>query len=166
MFESYDLKIIHNPEFLSVDTAEEDFHNQDHIVIGGNSKWVKKLVKFYKELYLDADFSLCSAKESESMKMMANTFYAIKIQTFSEYFLYCEQEGLDFEKVKLMILKNGFISPMHTNVPGMDGNISYGGTCLPKDSQALLHHFMKKHVPCSVINGCVTERNSIRQDWI
>ena len=40
------------------------------------------------------------------------------------------------------MLKNGWINPMHTTVPGPDGQLSYGGFCFPKDTNALLQ-FMK-----------------------
>jgi UDP-glucose 6-dehydrogenase len=71
------------------------------------------------------------------MKIFCNCFYATKIQFFTEIYLLCEKTGCDYNVVKNMMLGNGWINPMHTNVPGNDGNISYGGYCFPKDTNAL-----------------------------
>ena len=53
---------------------------------------------------------------------------------------------------------------MHTNVPGPDGEISYGGLCFPKDTNAL-NEFMQKHdSPSLVLKACIEERNTMRND--
>lgn len=166
--EVYELNIIHNPEFLNASSAEMDFHEQDHIVIGKlhPDQNIDLLMGIYTQFYPDANVSICSTKESESMKMMINSFYAIKVQVFTEFYLYCKKEGIDFDSIKLMMLKNGFINPMHTNVPGIDGQVSYGGACLPKDSQTFLEYLINTNSPHAVLQGCVEERNEMRQDWI
>ena len=62
------------------------------------------------------------------------------------------------------MLKNNWINPMHTNIPGPDGNISYGGLCFPKDTNAL-NQFMKKlKSPNKVLNATIEERNDMRND--
>ena len=57
---------------------------------------------------------------------------------FNEYFLLCQKNGSDFEKIKSLMLKNKWINPMHTNIPGPDGSLGYGGACFPKDVDAIL----------------------------
>ena len=61
------------------------------------------------------------------------------------------------------MLKNEWINPMHTQVPGPDGKPSYGGACFPKDTNALLHFMRTKGSPHKVLEGCVEERNSMRE---
>jgi len=139
--QQYKLKICHNPEFLTARTAFEDFHNQKHIVLGKGINCIdtdiKVLENFYKTYYPDAEISNCTSLESESMKIMCNSFYASKIMLFNEYYLLCKKNGSDFEKIKDLMLKNNWINPMHTNVPGPDGLLAYGGACFPKDTKAL-----------------------------
>ena len=53
---------------------------------------------------------------------------------------------------------------MHTDVPGVDGMLSYGGYCFPKDTNALLNHMKRENVTCKVLEGTVLERNEMRQD--
>jgi UDPglucose 6-dehydrogenase len=164
----YNLNLIHNPEFLTTRTALQDFHNQTHIVIGNckgcDEKIIESVHEFYKLNYPDASISKCTSTESESMKLFVNCFYATKVQFFTELYLLCEKINVNYKIVKDLMLMNGWINPMHTTVPGPDGNISYGGLCFPKDTNALLHFMKINDVPHKVLENVVSERNSMRED--
>jgi UDPglucose 6-dehydrogenase len=164
------LNIIHNPEFLSANTAEFDFHNQQHIVIGTtptvSNKMIDNFVSFYKENYPKASISITTSTESESMKIFCNTFYSVKIQFFTELYLYCQKIDCDYNNVVDLMLKNGWINKMHTSVPGSDGSISYGGYCFPKDTNALLNEMKRNDTPCNVLEATIIERNIMRNDNI
>ena len=162
------LKFVHNPEFLTAATAFEDFHNQEHIVLGRgpliNDDEMNKLSKFYKELYPNAEMSFCNCTESESMKIFVNCFYSVKVQFFNELYLLCEKTNCDYNLVKDLMLKNKWINPMHTDVPGPDGQLSYGGYCFPKDTNALLQHMKRNNTPYKVLESTIVERNIMRSD--
>ncbi len=162
------LNICHNPEFLTARTAFSDFHSQDHIVLGKtkkcNNEKFENLNLFYKINYPNAETSLCSSTESESMKIFVNSFYASKIQLFNEYFLLCQSNGSDYNKIVELMLKNKWINPMHTKVPGTDGKLSYGGACFPKDTNALCSHMEKNNVLNKVLQSVIQERNILRPD--
>lgn len=166
--EKYDLKLIHNPEFLTAATAFEDFHNQKHIVLGAGLNTSKKdlniLKKFYKIGYPKAKISFCSSTESESMKSFVNCFYAAKVQFFNELYLLCQNVNCDYNVVKNLMLKNKWINPMHTDVPGPDGKLSYGGYCFPKDTNALLQFMKNNNTPHKVLEAVINERNEMRDD--
>jgi len=165
----YNLYIVHNPEFLTARTAFEDFHNQKHIVIGiptkHNQDKINIIINFYKFNYPNAYISICNSKESEAMKLFSNNFYAVKVQMFTEFYLLCEKLNINYNNVKDLMLRNGWINPMHTTVPGPDGTISYGGLCFPKDTNALLSLMKKLDVPHKVLESTIMERNSMRQDF-
>jgi UDPglucose 6-dehydrogenase len=160
------LKIIHNPEFLTARTAFEDFHNQTHIVIGYGPNCVDdgQLVQFYSKYYPKAEITVCFAIESESMKIFCNSFYASKIMLFNEYYLLCKKNGSDFNKIKNIMLKNKWINPMHTDIPGSGGLLGYGGACFPKDTKALLSYMKEQNTPCKVLENVVNECSIIRKD--
>ncbi len=164
----YGLKLIHNPEFLTARTAFEDFHNQKHIVLGKgpncDDQDLNKVKQFYEKYYPDADISTSTALESESMKSFVNCFYSVKVQFFTELYSLCQKNGSDYNKVKDMMLKNKWINPMHTTVPGPDGNISYGGLCFPKDTNALNEYMKREKTPNKVLEACIKERNDMRDD--
>ena len=62
------------------------------------------------------------------------------------------------------MLKNKWFTPHHTNVPGPDGKLSYGGACFPKDTSALFEFMKRLDTPHMVLESVVNERNSMRDD--
>ena len=164
------LKLFHNPEFLSAASAFEDFHSQSHIVLGKSNNStdddVKLLEDFYHYYYPYAKISLCSSTESESMKIYLNCFYSVKVQFFNELYLLCNKTDTNYNNVLDLMLKNNWINPMHTKVPGTDGKLSYGGYCFPKDTNALLHFMKSVDSPCQVLEATIEERNKMRDDNI
>lgn len=161
------LKLIHNPEFLSANSAFEDFHYQSHIVLGKSNKINENdlliLTNFYHNYYPNAEISVCSSDESESMKLYLNSFYSVKIQFFNELYLLCQKTKTNYNKILNLMLKNNWINPMHTQVPGSDGQLSYGGSCFPKDTNALLNFMKLMDSPCKVLDATINERNEMRK---
>tara|TARA_B100002051_G_scaffold106341_1_gene101447 strand:+ start:1144 stop:1989 length:846 start_codon:yes stop_codon:yes gene_type:complete len=162
------LQLIHNPEFLTAATAQEDFDKQGHVVLGATDgvrlPSMRLAESLYARHYPSAIISKCTAMESESMKIFANSFYAVKIQFFNEMHAVCQKTGADYDRVRNMIVRNGWVNPMHTNVPGTDGKLSYGGLCFPKDTSALLAFMERLDTPRAVLQGTVHERNQMRED--
>ena len=164
--DTFGLTMIHNPEFLTARTAYYDFHHQKHIILGNpteqSAEVINNLHKFYSRHYPMADITMCSSAESELTKLALNSFYAIKVQYFNEIYHLCEGLGCNYDKVKSHMLKQKWINPMHTNVPGHDGKFSFGGACLPKDIKALRKYSERTNSPCCVMAGCVTEHLNMR----
>lgn len=164
--EKYHLNIAHNPEFLTARTSYDDFDSQKHIVLGKvcDSSDFTDMVILYSLLYPDAKISICSSDESESMKLFSNCFYAVKVQFFNEIYLLCNKLNIDYEKVKDLMLKNLWINPMHTSVPGPDGQLSYGGACFPKDTMALEALMDENDTDHCIISATIEERLRFRND--
>ena len=163
------LHLCHNPEFLTARTADEDFHNQKHIVLGYNEhsdasiEKIEALFDFFKQHYPKTEISMCRSIESESMKLFCNNFYAMKVQIFNEFYFLCQKRGIDFDLVKDLMLKNDWTNPMHTLVPGPDGKFSYGGSCFPKDTNALNHFMKSSGSPNKILEACIKERDLMRE---
>ena len=96
------------------------------------------------------------------MKLSVNSFYAVKIQFFNEIYLLCDNLDISYNVVKNTMLKNNWISKMHTNVPGTDGKLSYGGMCFPKDTNALNEYLSYKQISNKIIDATIKERNKMR----
>ena len=159
------LRMIHNPEFLSARTAAEDFAQQKHIILGSTRQSEQSLptvVSFYRGLFPLAEISECRAASSALTKLACNSFYAMKVQFFTELYLLCDRLNISYEEVKEMMLKNGWINPQHTAVPGHDGQLSFGGACLPKDVAALNALMETMATPHKVIEAVITERDDMR----
>jgi|688.fasta_scaffold249979_2 UDPglucose 6-dehydrogenase len=161
------LKIIHNPEFLSAATATKDFANQTHIILGytvQSGAIVNSVKDFYKVLFPASIISLTTASTAGIAKLACNSFYATKIQFFTELFILCEKLGVNFNDMKNLMLNNNWINPMHTSIPGHDGQVSFGGACLPKDINALNQYLYANGVPNGVMDAVIMERNIMRED--
>jgi UDPglucose 6-dehydrogenase len=160
------LDIAHNPEFLTARTAYEDFATQSHVVLGTTRKCnpnkFANLETFMRLCWPNATYNLCSSTESESMKSFCNCFYAQKISIFNEYYVACKAMGIDYHRVLDMMLTNGWINKMHTDVPGPDGKMGYGGMCFPKDTSALYQHLKREKLPHKMIEASVTENKELR----
>ena len=164
LIEKYNtLNIVYNPEFLSVKTADFDFANQFHIIIGSNNElYQKKMYEFYYSFFPNATISLCSVTEAEMTKIFCNSFYACKIQIFNEFYFICNKTNVNFNNVKDLMIKNSWINPHHTQVPGPDGLFGFGGLCLIKDIQSLNSYIKSKDCPNKMLEAAIIENNKIR----
>jgi nucleotide sugar dehydrogenase len=165
---TYPLKYIHNPEFLSMKTAIYDVNNQVQIVLGVGST-IKDIdinfVKlFYETYYCNTPISICSYKESECMKIACNSFYAVKVQFFNEIYALCGAVDISYNTVRDLMVGNGWMLEQHTHVPGSDGKLSYGHLCLPKDSNSLNEQMKRLNTPHAVLEATIKERNVMRDD--
>ena len=125
---------------------------------------IKYLKTFFTLCFPLANISICSSTESESMKIFCNSFYATKIQYFTETKLLCDKLEIDYNNVKDLMLLNGWINPMHTQVPGHDGELSFGGKCFPKDIKALNEFCKKLDVPNKVLEAVIQENKELRKN--
>ncbi len=162
------LHFIHSPEFISARTALHDMLNQKHVVLGRalgcSDEHFERVHLFYKTYFPNATISVCGSTESELMKIGVNSFYGVKVQYFNELFLICEKTSCNYECVKDMMLKNDWINPMHTLVPGTDGKLSFGGACLAKDIKSLVAYMKRKGTRYQVINATIKEQTEMRKN--
>ena len=160
------LKIIHNPELLSANTAVVvDFATQYHIVLGFTPQsniCITYIYEFYKILFPQAYISITDSMSSSTMKLACNSFYATKIQFFTEILLLCNKLNINYEIVRDLMLKNRWINSMHTCVHSNDNILSFGGACLSKDISALNQFMKKNNTMNGVLDGVINERNLIR----
>lgn len=119
------------PEFLTERTADKDFNTQPMVFTGQ--------IKLLKNIFPNKKFIQMSSTEAEIAKYAHNVFGALKVTYFNTIYEICSKFNADFKKVKEAALLSGYISQVHTQVPGPDGLFGYGGKCFPKDIQAFLH---------------------------
>lgn len=136
------IKVIHSPEFLTARTAMTDFICPSRHIIGGHpSKGTDKLKEVYEYRFPGVPCYVMSSKESEFVKYFANCFFATKVSYFNEMAAFAKAHSLDWEKVIEGVMSDGRIGISHYQVPGHDGSFGFGGTCFPKDINALIKSF-------------------------
>ena len=164
-------RIVHNPEFLTQRTAMEDFRKPVEVIVGGLDAAIsKKVIDLYKGYYPLGDeeplYYNVEAKLAELIKMARNSFYALKVSYFNEVYELCNKMDIDYEtfrKVFTLEEKHPWIAKQHTQVPGPDGKVGFGGACLPKDSKGLVELAMHYDVKMQTLEAAV-KSNKRRRD--
>jgi UDPglucose 6-dehydrogenase len=160
-----DLKILHNPEFLTAANAIEDFKNSERNIIGGNLVWTKTVEEFFKQILPNTPNILVSSDESETIKYFSNTFLALKVAYFNQVFDLTQTLGLDYNSIVAGITSDSRIGRSHTKTPGPDGDRGFGGTCFPKDINALIHTLKKLNLDVKLLESVWEYNKSIRTNW-
>ncbi len=136
----FNLRLTSNPEFLRESiTPNEDFENQDTIVIGTDSEESYQLVKemYQKVTVPNAEFYHTTSKEAEMIKTAQNTMLASRVALANMIYDACKENGLNYQKIREIAFDNfEILGPHMVQVPGPDGNRGFGGKCLPKDIRA------------------------------
>tara|TARA_B100000927_G_scaffold286482_1_gene278042 strand:+ start:474 stop:1796 length:1323 start_codon:yes stop_codon:yes gene_type:complete len=130
-----DFDVVSNPEFLREGFAVDDFMKPDRIVIGTTSKRAKDIMsELYQPFVRQGNpIIFMDEKSAELTKYAANSFLATKITFMNEISNYCESVGADVDMVRKGIGTDSRIGKRFL-FPG----IGYGGSCFPKDVQALM----------------------------
>lgn len=135
----YPFHFAFNPEFLREKHALEDMKNTDRIVIGANRQEDhEKVEQVYKPIFPNAKYIYVNTKTAEMIKYAANVMLTGQIALANEIYQICKAVGVDYETVKNAILLDSRIA-RNIHVPGHDGQLGYGGKCLPKDLNALIY---------------------------
>jgi UDPglucose 6-dehydrogenase len=173
---SEELDVAFMPEFLTEKNWKDDFKHCDQWVLGSTDPFLyEKMKRMFELAYNNGDGSVvnknviqCKPMEAEMIKYVKNCFLSVKVSFFNEIHSVCEELGIDYENVRCISTQDIRIGNGHTKVPGHDGHKGYGGTCFPKDTNAL-SNFMKSIDVDSYILAAAVERNEKvdrpEKDW-
>jgi UDPglucose 6-dehydrogenase len=160
-------KIIFSPEFLTERTAKLDMLTQSRIILGGDLPLTEKAKDLLNERFKIKNIIQTDSKTAELTKYMNNIFFATKVSIMNEFKLLCDKIGANWEDALRGFVSDGRIGDSHLNVPGHDGKLGYGGTCFPKDVNALLSFSKKHEIDLYTIQGGWNTNLKVRQekDW-
>ena len=132
--------VVSNPEFLREGSAINDFMHPDRIVLGSlDPEAAAQVAQLY--LSLRAPIMLTDLRTAEMIKYASNAFLATRISFINEIASICEALGADVKEVAVGMGYDKRIGPDF-----LDAGIGYGGSCFPKDVQALAH--------MAAVHGC------------
>ena len=163
-----ELKIVFNPEFLTERSAVFDFLSQTRYVLGGDPVNTSKVADLYRDRFgqsiavIETDF-----KSAELIKYVCNCFFATKVSFLNEMRLISDHINADWDAVIEGFVRDGRVGHSHINVPGPDGKFGFGGSCFPKDVQALINFCEENQISPNVLNGVWKTNLKVRpeKDW-
>lgn len=151
--------IVSNPEFLREGCAVNDFLHPDRLVIGAESDNALAIMcKIYEPLINNkTPYVFTNIVSAETIKYAANAFLSTKLSFINEIANLCDQTGADVQTVGFAMGLDHRISPYFLK-PGP----GFGGSCFPKDTQALLYMAKQHDVPLHTVQAAL-ETNKLQQ---
>ena len=156
----FDFDVASNPEFLREGSAVYDFTHPDKIVIGTDSdKALKIMQEIYRPLYLiDTPFVITNPETAELIKYACNAFLATKVTFINEIANLCDKVGADVHQIAKAMGLDGRISSKFLH-PGP----GYGGSCFPKDTEALYHFSSTCGYEFKLLKGVISANKRQRE---
>jgi UDPglucose 6-dehydrogenase len=151
--------VVSNPEFLKEGAAIDDFMKPDRVVVGVNDERAKQVMH---DLYLPfmrhhEKVIMMGVRDAEMTKYAANSLLATKISFMNEIANLCDQLGVDIENVR-----KGIGSDSRIGYSFIYPGCGYGGSCFPKDVQALIRTANENDYDAFVLKA-VEERNRLQK---
>jgi len=161
------ISVIFNPEFLTEANFIDDFKNQNRIIIGGERPSTTKLRQVYSLVFPNAKIVKTGSITAEMVKYFTNTFLATKVSFANEMKLICDGLNIDYDKVVEYSTYDERLGKSHWAVPGPDGKLGFGGSCFPKDINALLDLANKLEIDVFTLDGTWETNLKVRpeKDW-
>jgi len=154
-----DFEVVSNPEFLREGVAVEDFMKPDRVVVGAESEQSIKLMEQLYAPYVRQGNPVIfmDVRSAELTKYAANSFLATKITFMNEIANMCELLGADVDKVRKGIGTDARIGKRF-----LFAGIGYGGSCFPKDVQALAKSANEVEYDFKILNS-VMDINKVQK---
>ena len=144
-----DFDICFQPEFLREGTSIRDFDNPPLTVVGADSE---RPVAMVREVFghLRGEFRVCPIRTAEMLKYACNVFHALKITFANEIGRVCQAVGIDSHTVMDLVCQD---TQLNISRAYLRPGFAYGGSCLPKDLQALCYLASRSDVTIPVLSA-------------
>jgi len=160
--------VVFNPEFLTERSAKFDFINQSRFIVGGSWGSTTRVEHLLKTRFgKSTPVIKTNFQTAEMIKYMNNCFFATKVSFLNEMYQIAEKCGVNWEEAVEGFVRDGRIGHSHMNVPGPDGKFGFGGSCFPKDIQAMINFAESLGIEPSVLQGAWEKNLDVRpeEDW-
>ena len=162
------IPLVFNPEFLTERSAKFDFINQARFILGGEAEHTKKVADLYRWRFGDSVPCIeTNFETAEMIKYMNNCFFATKVSFMNEMKLISDKCGVEWETAVDGFVRDGRIGHTHLTVPGPDGRMGFGGSCFPKDIQAMITFGASLGIDTKTLRGAWATNLQVRpeMDW-
>jgi len=161
MIEKYHKNIIFQPEYYG-EPKNHPYKDETKIpwvTMGGNSQSINEIKSIYENKNIKVN--ICTTKEAEMAKYMCNSFLALKVTFANEMYELATKLGISYDKVKELFLEDPRIGKSHLDV--YKDNRGFGGSCFPKDTEALLKQFKSLKAEHSLLEATIKTNKKFRK---
>lgn len=160
---SHPFDVVSNPEFLKEGTAIEDFLKPDRVVIGTVKREVyAKMQELYAPFVRQGNPVLwMDPVSAEITKYACNAFLATRISFMNELAVVCEKVGGDIEEIR-----KGMATDVRIGKHFLYAGVGYGGSCFPKDVQALMATGRKLGAPLEIVNAAESANHKQKHHFV
>lgn len=163
------INVVFNPEFLTEKNYINDFMSQVNIIIGYTTTTadVRPVIDLYWERFPKSNVNIITAKEAEMIKYVTNTLLAAKVAFLNEIWQICQKTQINYDHMIGILVNDTRLGHTHWNVPGHDGKFGFGGTCFPKDINALIQYANEHGQDTPLLNAVWQKNLEVRseRDW-
>ncbi len=161
------LKIVFSPEFLTEANSIEDFKNQNRIIVGGPRPASTIIKNMFRIAFPKIPIVKTGSNTAEMVKYFTNCILATKVSFANEIKQICDQADVDYDKVVEYALYDERVGRTHLSVPGPDGHLGFGGSCFPKDMNALIHFANQIGIKPMILEAAWQKNLEVRpeKDW-
>lgn len=161
------LNIVFSPEFLTERTAKLDMMTQSRIIFGGEKELTSKCEELFSQRFMNRAFIHTDSTTAEYIKYMNNNFFASKVSLINEFYRLGKIINIDWEKALYGFASDHRIGDSHLHVPGPDGKLGFGGTCFPKDINALINFAKDNGTRMNILEAAWKTNLEVRpeEDW-
>jgi len=158
------LDVVFNPEFSSAKTAVKEFLDQKHVLLGGMlDEGMRTAKTIYSKAFPFAAICVDEAKVMEMVKMATNAFFATKVAFANEIRQICDATQINYARTISVACLDSRMGDTHWDVPGHDGELGFGGACLPKDINSLIHEARKLGVDPRILLAAWAKNIEVRE---
>ena len=162
------LNIVFNPEYLTERSAKFDFINQARFILGGKKIDTSRVASLFKWRFGESTPTIeTNFETAELIKYMNNCFLATKVSFMNEMRLISDACGARWEDAIEGFVRDGRVAHSHVSVPGPDGKMGFGGSCFPKDIQAMMSFAKSMGVNPTTLRGAWKTNLKVRpeREW-
>jgi len=161
------IDIVFSPEFLTEANFIEDFRSQNRILIGGPRPASTHVKNMFGKVFQGIPIIKTGSNTAEMVKYFTNCFLATKVGFANEMRQICDQSEIDYDKVVEYSLYDNRIGSTHLSTPGPDGKRGFGGSCFPKDINALIDIALGCDVSPMILKAVWNKNLEVRpeRDW-
>ena len=165
-------RVVFNPEFLTEARCLDDMREQDRIILGGHPAVTPRVAAIMEAAFPNIPVVQTRSSNAEMVKYVANCFLAVKVSFANEMRQICEAMTLkgvlcEYDDIIEMAVLDKRLGETHWQSPGPDGKMGFGGSCFPKDINAMICAAKNSNVQPDVLEAAWRKNLEVRpeRDW-